>query len=74
MEEVSSTYNMKSKRLFQSVISFIYMRNNKGPRIEHCGTPIVRVNVLDFATLISTNCLQLPMYLSKSSCATPFIP
>ena len=39
---VSSAYIIKSNFLVDSQKSFIYMTNNKGPRIDPCGTPIVK--------------------------------
>jgi len=35
--------------------SFIYNKNNKGPRIEPCGTPVVTLNDADLVPLNSTN-------------------
>ena len=37
---VSSAYKIKLKYSVQLGMSFIYIRNNKGPRIEPCGTPV----------------------------------
>ena len=45
---VSSAYIIKSNFLVDSEKSFIYMINNKGPRIEPCGTPIFKGKISDF--------------------------
>ena len=37
---VSSAYRIKLKCSVQFGMSFLYMRNNKGPRMEPCGTPV----------------------------------
>ena len=43
---VSSAYNIKSK-LEERSKSLIYKRNNKGPRQDPCGTPIVILLLLE---------------------------
>ena len=54
---VSSAYIIKSNCLVGSVKSFLYMIHNKGPIIEPCGTPILKV-------LFQISNLQFPYIVS----------
>ena len=51
---VSSAYKIKLKYSVQLGMSFIYIRNNKGPRIEPCGTPVDNESISDEIPSIST--------------------
>ena len=42
------------------------MRKSRGPKIDHCGTPLVISNFLDNALLILTHCFLLLGWLSIS--------
>ena len=53
---LSSAYIIKSNFVVASDKSFIYMINNKGPRIEPCGTPICKGKISDLQSSISVNC------------------
>ena len=53
---VSSSYIIKLNCLVDSEKSFIYMINNKGPRIEPCGTPIFKGKISDLQSSISVYC------------------
>ena len=53
---VSSAYIIKSNFSVDSQKSFIYMINNKGPRIDPCGTPIVKGKISDLLSSISVYC------------------
>ena len=44
---VSSAYRMKLKYSVQYGMSFIYMRNNSGPKIEPWGTPVYNGRMLE---------------------------
>ena len=56
---VSSAYIIKSNFLVDSEKSFIYMINNKGPRIDPYGTPIVKGKISDLLYSISVYCFLL---------------
>ena len=53
---VSSAYIIKSNFFVDSGKSFIYMINNNGPRIDPCGTPIVKGKISDLLSSISVYC------------------
>ena len=53
---VSSAYKIKSNFLVDSQKSFIDMINNKGPRIDPCGTPIVKGKISDLLSSIYVYC------------------
>ena len=53
---ISSAYIIKSNFLVDSEKSFIYMINNKGPRIDPCGTLIVKGKISDLLSSISVYC------------------
>ena len=53
---VSSAYIIKSNLCVDSGKSFIYMINNNGPRIDPCGTPIVKGKISDLLSSISVYC------------------
>ena len=57
----SSAYKRSLQRTAVE-ISFIYIRNNKGPRIEPCGTPHATVIGFDIVSLISTDCCRSHNY------------
>ena len=40
----------------QVLMSLIYIKNKIGPRMDPCGTPVVRYVWLDFELPISVNC------------------
>ena len=54
---VSSAYKIKSTFFsgFGDIV-YIYMINNKGPRIEPCGTPIFKGKISDLRSSISVYC------------------
>ena len=51
---VSSAYKIKLKYSVQFGISFMYIKNNKGPRIEPCGTPVDNESISDETPSFST--------------------
>ena len=53
---VSLAYIIKSNFFVDSGKSFIYMINNNGPRIDPCGTPIVKGKISDLLSSISVYC------------------
>ena len=56
LSDVSSAYKTKLKYELDSGISFMYIRNSKGPSIHPWGTPVVRDKYEDLAESISTYC------------------
>ena len=66
---VSSAYILKSIFLVDSEKSFIYrayMINNKGPKIDPCGTPIVKGNISELLSSIYVYCFLVFKELSNS--------
>ena len=52
---VSSAYIIKST-FFCGFGEIVYMINNNGPRIDPCGTPIVKGKISDLLSSISVYC------------------
>jgi len=48
---VSSANNKNERRLELCEMSFTYIKNNKGPRADPCGTPQLTTNVSEFTDL-----------------------
>jgi len=55
---VSSANNLSLASDAQFCISLTYMRKNRGPRIEPCGTPQVMSKIFDLASAETINCLR----------------
>jgi hypothetical protein len=55
----SSAYNKKLNPLLAFGKSFINIKNNKGPKIEPCGTPQLISTVEEFDELMDTYCFLL---------------
>ena len=53
---VSSAYIINPKTSVKLGKSFIHIENNKGPRIDPCGTPDFTINGLDRILSYSTIC------------------
>ena len=51
---VSSAYKINLKAWLTFMISFIYIKNNRGPSIDPCGTPVVIFCFLDAKSFSST--------------------
>ena len=62
---VSSANNFGTAVLNAFEMSFIYIRNRRGPRTEPCGTPHSIVFNDDVTPLTFVNCLRLLKYDSN---------
>ena len=54
--------------------SFVYNKNNKGPRTEPCGTPHNTVRTLELTPFTTVNCFLSVRYDLKNSKASPLMP
>ena len=71
---VSSAKRMNSPSFEQLIISFMYIRNNKGPNTLPCGTPNMTSSGSDFSLRHSVNCVRFERYDFIRLLAFPRIP
>ena len=71
---VSSANNMIKLDLHAVCISFTYNKNNRGPKIDPCGTPQLILPISDLTPLYTTYCCLSDKYFFSQLNATPLIP
>ena len=71
---VSSAKRKKFNFVEEYWISFIYIRNKRGPRTEPCGTPQSMDCCSEITPLISVVCFRLLKYDEHKSDITPRKP
>jgi hypothetical protein len=71
---VSSAKCRTVECLMQVWRSFIYIKNNRGPKTDPCGTPCLVYVDSDVIPLMETHCLLFVRYDLNQSFAKPLIP
>ena len=71
---VSSANSINDRNLLLFSMSFIYSRKRIGPRIDPCGTPVLKVISFDLTSLYFNNLFSISQIIFKPMLPNPRIP